>query len=526
MTYFKKITSMTESRTSKSIKNAQVSLIYYSIQLILGFFSRKIFFDYLGSEILGLNTTASNLLGFLNLAELGIGMSVGYFLYQPLYNKDTIRINKIIALQGWIYRRIAYVIIAGACVLMCFFPIIFAKSPLSLWYSYATFGVLLFSAMLGYFVNYKQILLQADQKNYKVQSIMQGAIVVKTIFQIVLMPIVPFPFIYWLAMELIFAILGAIVLNQVMKKEYPWLSTSEYDGHKLLKEMPEIIKKTKQVFIHKFSSVVLGSCAPLVMYAFASLTVVAYYGNYQLIVGKVGYLLQTVFNSTTAGVGNLIASRDKKRIQKVFWELFDSRLYFSTTALFTIYFIVQPFITVWLGSKYLLSDFFLITVILTTAITINRVTVDSFIAGYGLFSDVWAPITEIVLNLGGSFLFGYLFGFEGVLIGVILSQLLVICLWKPFFLYTKGLQISAMSFFMPLLLRLSIIGIDFLVFRLLFEIYNLKTIVTGYISWAIFSIIILLLVGIILFVEFYLFTSGMQSFIKRIYAIISNKYKK
>ena len=52
---------MNESRTSKSIKNAQASLIYYFIQLLLGFFSRKVFFDYLGSEILGLNTTAANL---------------------------------------------------------------------------------------------------------------------------------------------------------------------------------------------------------------------------------------------------------------------------------------------------------------------------------------------------------------------------------------------------------------------------------------------------------------------------------
>lgn len=110
---------MNESRTSKSIKNAQASLIYYFIQLLLGFFQESLF-DYLGSEILGLNTTAANLLGFLNLAELGIGMSVGYFLYKPLYDHNTETLNKIIALQGWIYRRIAYIIIILACILMSF----------------------------------------------------------------------------------------------------------------------------------------------------------------------------------------------------------------------------------------------------------------------------------------------------------------------------------------------------------------------------------------------------------------------
>lgn len=64
---------VTDSRTSKSIKNSSVALAFYFINLVLQFFSRKVFLDYLGAEILGLNTTATNLLQFLNLAELGIG---------------------------------------------------------------------------------------------------------------------------------------------------------------------------------------------------------------------------------------------------------------------------------------------------------------------------------------------------------------------------------------------------------------------------------------------------------------------
>ena len=62
---------VTDSRTSKSIKNSLVALAFYFINLVLQFFSRKVFLDYLGAEILGLNTTATNLLQFLNLAELG-----------------------------------------------------------------------------------------------------------------------------------------------------------------------------------------------------------------------------------------------------------------------------------------------------------------------------------------------------------------------------------------------------------------------------------------------------------------------
>ena len=46
---------VTDSRTSKSIKNSSVALAFYFINLVLQFFSRKVFLDYLGAEILGVN---------------------------------------------------------------------------------------------------------------------------------------------------------------------------------------------------------------------------------------------------------------------------------------------------------------------------------------------------------------------------------------------------------------------------------------------------------------------------------------
>ena len=143
------------NRTVQSIKNARVSLFFSVLVLVLGFFSRKILIDCLGAEVLGLNTTATNLLGFLYLAELGISAAISYTLYTPLFQKDYETINEIVAVQGWLYRRIAYIVLAGGAVLMCFFPWIFAKMELPLWYAYGSFGVLLLAAMLGYIINYQ-----------------------------------------------------------------------------------------------------------------------------------------------------------------------------------------------------------------------------------------------------------------------------------------------------------------------------------------------------------------------------------
>jgi hypothetical protein len=73
----------TANRTKRTIQNSTTSLILFLFQIFVGFYSRKIFLDALGDELLGLNTTLGNILSFLNLAELGIGIAMATSLYKP-----------------------------------------------------------------------------------------------------------------------------------------------------------------------------------------------------------------------------------------------------------------------------------------------------------------------------------------------------------------------------------------------------------------------------------------------------------
>ena len=81
-------------------------------------------------------------------------------------------------------------------------------------------------------------------------------------------------------MEFLFGILGCIILNWKINKEYPWLHVNKNDGRYLIKKYPEIIAKTKQVFIHKIKDFVLVKSDELFIFLFVSLKMVAYYGNY------------------------------------------------------------------------------------------------------------------------------------------------------------------------------------------------------------------------------------------------------
>lgn len=271
------------SRTAKSIKNAKVALLFYFINLALQFFSRKVFLDYLGTEVLGLNTTAQNLIGFLNLAELGFGGAVSYALYKPIFERDTRVVNEIVSVQGWLYRRVAMAIALAACVLMCFFPQIFEKAKVPLWYTYASFLVLLFSALLGYVFNYRQIVLTADQKEYKVTLSLQSVKALKVFLQIVAISCLSNGYLYWLALEFFMSIVVTLVIEHVLRREYPWLRPQPSSGYSLRKKHSGIIKKTKQIFFHKIGGFAFNQSSTIIIYAYASLSLVAIYGNYMLV---------------------------------------------------------------------------------------------------------------------------------------------------------------------------------------------------------------------------------------------------
>lgn len=172
---------MSESRLHKSFLNAKVNVLFYVITLFISFFSRKIFLEQLGADFIGLTGTLQNLLGFLNLANLGIGASMGYILYKPLFEKDREKLREIISVLGYLYRYVGLSILVSGGILALFFPLIFKNTEFEPGVIYFAYFSFLASSLIGYFVNYRQVLLGADQRNYVVTAYSQTANLVKTL---------------------------------------------------------------------------------------------------------------------------------------------------------------------------------------------------------------------------------------------------------------------------------------------------------------------------------------------------------
>lgn len=431
---------MTE-RVKKSVKNAEVNLLFYFLTLFLSFFSRKVFLSNLGAEFIGLQGTLSNILGYMNLAELGIGSCISFFLFKPLQSNNRLEINEIMSVFGYLYRCIGFIILSVGIFISLLFPFIFHNSELPLFIIYFSFFSILGSSLIGYFINYRQIVLTADQKGYLVAIYFQSANMIRTALQIWLA--IRFKNLYiWVATEFFFSLIGCIVLNWRINKEYPWLKTDKKAGKQLLKKYPTILTNTRQIFIHKIKDFILNKSDEIFVFAFVSLKMVAYYGNYTMIVAKAGQVFSSILDSTYAGVGNLVAEGDKRNMMKVFWELMTIRHFVAGFICFNIYHFIEPFISIWLGPEYILNHTILLLLCFHIYISTSRGVVDMFNHSHGLYADVWSAWTELGINITVTLAAGYYWGISGILLGKIVSTFLIIVIWKPYYLFHSGLHES------------------------------------------------------------------------------------
>ena len=115
-------------RTKNSIKNISLSMVSQIIIILLGFISRKVFLDSLGTEYLGINGILTNILSMLSLVEGGIGTSIVYNLYKPLAENDKPRVIALIQLYKKTYAILAIIVFVLSMALYPFLGILVKQS--------------------------------------------------------------------------------------------------------------------------------------------------------------------------------------------------------------------------------------------------------------------------------------------------------------------------------------------------------------------------------------------------------------
>lgn len=503
-------------RVQKSIMNVKVNMFFYLLSFLFAFISRKVFLDSLSADFVGLAGTLAEIIGLLYLAEMGISTSIAYFLYKPLQEGNRAKINEIMSVLGYMYRMVgSFIGIAGVAVSVAF-PFIFTETQLPLLFIYFTFYSYISSALINFYLNYRQILLTADQRNYVVSAYTQAISYTKTGLQIFLAYYYKNLYL-WVAVEFIFSWITCIVLNNRINKAYPWLEIRKYDGKRLLKLYPDILAKSKQLFVHNIKNFALRGSDQIFIFAFVSLKMVAFYGNYMILFNKVNVLVNVLSDGMNAGVGNLVAENDIKNTMKVFWELTAIRFFFVGIIITGFLYFTEPFIVYWLGEQYLMDRWVLYLILINLFIMLSRGTVEMYIASYGLFGDVWAAWTELGLNLVITIVGGYYWGIWGILIAKVVSSFGIALFWKPYYLFRNGLKLPVWEYWKGMIPYYVLLAV------MIGGSFPMRLIITTYVHnmfiLIVAAVMYVVVFGCIYLVLLYYCTRGMKYFVARVPAV-------
>ena len=506
-------------RVHRSVMNIKVGMLFYMLSLFLAFFSRKIFLDCLGAEFIGLTGMLMNIMSFLSVAELGIGTSIVYFLYKPLQEDNHEKINEVMSMLAYLYRCIGAIIGIMGIAVSLFFPWWFNNLTTGLPLVYFAFYSFLGSSVAGYIFNYKQLLVSANQKQYLVNSYFQTIGILQSIAQILL------AYYYrnlwlWIIIGLIFTIIGIIIFNYRIQKLYPWLNINLKQGRENLKKYPEILKKTRQIFIQKIKDFILYRSDEIMVGMFVSVVKVAFYGNYTMIINKLNFMVNILSEGLSAGVGNLIAEGNKDKIMKIFWELTATRFLILGIIIFSLLLFLQSFIGCWLGTEYQLSNIIVYLVIFNLFIRYQTAAVYIYLGSAGLFSDIWASWTELVVNIAITLLLAPTYGIAGILLGKIISFGFISTFWKPYYLFSQAFNKSVWEYWRGMA-PYYIIFIIFVILTLWLKHSVITPHSDSFLSLAIYGLAVSIPLFAIFFILLFQFTRGMKYFVARKPAIFN-----
>lgn len=443
-------------RLKNSIKNMKYNIIAQIANLIIQFISRTFFIKILENEYLGINGLFSNILSLLSLADMGIGTILTYSMYEPLAKKNENRLKELINEYKKIYSIIALIVfIAGLCMVP--FLHFFIKDMTNISNISFIYALYLTNTVVSYLCMYKISIINADQKNYIVSVIQQIFNIIANIIMIIIL-LFTHNFIAYLVTQIFFSITSNIYIAKTAEKMYPFIK--EIKGYKLNKEKKREIKRNMlATLFHKIGGVIVYGTDNLIMSAMVGLKEVGIYSNYVLIISAITKFTSQYFTSISASVGNMNVETSKKHSYSIFKKIFYGNFWIYTFCSICLYFLLNPFIEIWIGKEYIFDSSLVLTIVLVFYIEGMRLTVLNFRDAMGLFTqDQLKAIIEAILNLAISIILTLKFGIIGIFLGTIFSMILT-CIWvEPYVLFKYGFRLKVRLYF-KIFLKYILIGI-------------------------------------------------------------------
>ena len=193
-----------------------------------------------------------------------------------------------------------------------------------------------------------------------------------------------------------------------------------------------------------------------------------------MIIQMVITILNIILNVLRPRIGKFIAEHNKEEIFSYFKKLNILFLGISIIFTFNAYKLIDKFIFLWLGEEFLLQNLTIILIMINLFIQSFRGILDIFKDGFGFYDDIQLPIAESIVNFFISIVLVQIIGLNGVIIGTICSNILVIFIAKPIIVFKRCFNKEISEYIKIYGDYLILLSISFISCNYIIELLNLK----------------------------------------------------
>lgn len=406
------------NRTQKTLRNSAVSLTGQIISILLGFISRKVFIQYFGVELLGLNSTFASLLSTLSLADLGFHKVIVFHLYGALAKHDEEKINDLVNIYKLVYRCIGIFFIVAS---LCCVPFLqYVLSDIEVTPIVRIFFLIqAMTSACTYFLAYKRNILYADQNSY-LSGLIDMAVNSAAMVVCILVAIFTRNYVLYLLIQLARTYLSNLLVHRECSKRYPFLHSVRVDWA-LLKKM---VRDIKNVVIERLAGYIYSSTDNLIISAFISTVQVGFLNNYTMIIAQIRTLVNSLLTPLIPALGNSIAAGENSHRQvEVFRLIQQGDFWLTGLTIVPIFILSDCFVEMFYGAAYVLPRIILFLMCMDLYMHIMQEACLSFLTANGIFRkrrniSIGGAIVNIVVSL----LLMKPFGIAGILAGTAVSQ--------------------------------------------------------------------------------------------------------
>lgn len=423
-----------ETRVKNASRNVVFGMLLKGYQILLPFLMRTAIMYYMGDGYLGLNSLFGSILWVLNLAELGVGSAMVYSMYQPIIDNDREQICALLKLYQKYYRMIGLVIAIVGGILTPFIPYLVKGDVPEGISIYIVYLLNLFSTCMSYWLlAYKNSLLTAHQRNDISSKVMLATNTFQYVVQFVVIMTVGDYYIY-----LIVQIFTQVVTNLVTA----YYANKMYPDYKAAGKMPkESVKKInnriKDLFTMKVGQVIVSSADSIVISAFLGLASVAFYNNYNYVLTAVTGIMNVVFVSCTAGIGNSILVESEEKNYMDLKKLSFIIMWLAGMCSAVMLCLYQPFMRLWVKEKRMLPFEVVVCFVIYFFISqVNQILITYKDAAGIWHEDRFRPLVTALVNVILNIILVQFIGIYGVILSTVISVLVVGMPWILHNLFT------------------------------------------------------------------------------------------